>query len=805
MTRSRLRKLKRVEAKRARPLLRSVPIASILLAGVPRVFAQQPQPQDASALEEVIVSAQKRDESLQTVPLSIQAIGTQRLEELHVTDFNDYAKFLPSVSFNTTQPGFAQVYMRGVVSGGDGNHSASLPSVGMYLDEQPITTIQGALDIHIYDIARVEALSGPQGTLYGASSQSGTIRIITNKPDPSAFSAAYDLEGNTLSQGNGGYTAEGYVNIPLSPSAAIRLVGWKTYEGGYIDNVARPRTYSTGVTADNTSVAKKNYNPVSTYGARAALRLDLNDTWTITPTLMGQKQTTEGVFATDTSIGQLQVAHQFPENSSDRWGQAALTVEGRFSNFDIVYAGAYLKRNDEVNQDYADYSFFYDVAYGFASYITNNAGQFVDPGQYIQGKDRYKRYSQELRVSSPSDWKVRYVTGLFMQRQEHSIEQRYLINDLADNLSVTGWPHTLWLTEQMRTDRDYAAFGEVTWDVTEKLSLTGGLRFFRAKNSLDGFFGFGINNIYGSSTGEASCTPELGGPFNGAPCTNLRKTTEENNHIHKLNASYRFAEDKMVYVTWSKGFRPGGINRRGSLPPYTSDFLTNYEVGWKTMWLNNRLRFNGAAFVEDWKDFQFSILGGNGLTEIKNANQARIRGIESDLSWAVTGSFRLTAGAALLDSKLTANYCGFVDASGSPETNCPVGSALAPNGPQAPDGQQLPVTPKFKGNLTGRYSFGLGMLNAYVQGAAVYTGSRWADLRTVERNIIGKQPSYTLVDFSAGVARENFTLDLYVNNAFDKRAELFRFAECAEAVCGPEIYSITNQPRTIGVKFGQKF
>ena len=139
------------------------------------------------------------------MPLSIQALGTEQLEELHVTGFEDYVRYLPTVSYQTFGPGFAQVYMRGVTSGGDGNHSGSLPSVGIYLDEQPITTIQGALDVHLYDIARVEALAGPQGTLYGASSQAGTIRIITNKPDPSEFSAGYDLEGSTMSEGGDGY------------------------------------------------------------------------------------------------------------------------------------------------------------------------------------------------------------------------------------------------------------------------------------------------------------------------------------------------------------------------------------------------------------------------------------------------------------------------------------------------------------------------------------------------------------------------------------------------------------------------
>ena len=220
MQRSRLRKLKKLgpETRRspAQTLLRRAPIAAAIMAAVPRLYAADaPAESSGAALEEVVVTAQKRTENLQDVPVSITAIGTERLEQLNVQSFDDYVKYLPSVSYQSTGPGFSRVFMRGVSSGDNGNHSGPLPSVGVYLDEQPVTTIQGALDIHVYDIERVEALAGPQGTLYGASSEAGTVRIITNKPDLSGFKAGYSLEGNTV-RGEEGYVAEGFVNIPLS-------------------------------------------------------------------------------------------------------------------------------------------------------------------------------------------------------------------------------------------------------------------------------------------------------------------------------------------------------------------------------------------------------------------------------------------------------------------------------------------------------------------------------------------------------------------------------------------------------------
>src|SRR5450432_245583 len=237
MTRARQRKLKRIRPKPFGQLTwRALPLASALLACLHPAHAADTS--DTAVLEEITVTAQKRSENLQDVPLSIQAFGTARLEELRINNFDDYAKYLPSVSFQKVgSPSFEHTYMRGVSSGGDGNHSGSQPSVGMYLDEQPITTIDGNLNMHIYDIERVESLAGPQGTLYGASSQAGTIRIISNKPDPAEFKAGYDLDVNKVSHGGTGYGIEAYVNLPLTSTAAIRLVGWDQHDAGYIDNV----------------------------------------------------------------------------------------------------------------------------------------------------------------------------------------------------------------------------------------------------------------------------------------------------------------------------------------------------------------------------------------------------------------------------------------------------------------------------------------------------------------------------------------------------------------------------------------
>jgi iron complex outermembrane receptor protein len=825
MTRSRMRKLQRELAKRKRNIAAFGPLAAAMAFATPSrsqdaapaPASQQAAPAQTGGVEEIIVTSQKRAENLQDVPVSVTAFGTQQLEDLRIDDFDDYAKFLPSLSYTTAGPGFSRVFFRGVSSGDNGNHSGPLPTVGQYLDEQPITTIQGALDIHVYDIERVEALAGPQGTLYGASSQAGTVRIITNKPVLGEFQAAYDIEGNVTGD-EPGYVAEGMVNVPINEKMAIRLVGWSKHEGGYIDNVFGTRTFPTAdITVDNASLVKNDYNDVDTYGARAALRIELNDSWTMTPSVMGQLQETNGGFAYEPSVGKRDIFRTRPEHTRDGWVQGALTIEGTLANLDITYAGSYLKREDDVRSEYSDYSYFYDVLYGYT--LPDDFGNVIDPTQRIRGKDHYARQSHEIRIATPQDARLRFIGGFFFQRQQHQIEQRYLVDGLTSDYEITGWSDTIWLTEQTRVDRDYALFGEASVDVIGGLTFTGGIRLFRARNSLEGFFGLNDSWSTSGNNGEALCSkllsptpndpskPWLGdetgwAPYTAigtAPCQNLDKSVTENDYTPKVNLTYRFDDDHLIYMTWSRGYRPGGVNRNATFPPYKADFLTNYELGFKTSWFDNSVRFNGAFFWEQWDDFQFSFLGANGLTNITNAGGARIWGFESDLEWVPTDGLIISGGLTVLDAELTSNFCKDLTAPpGPPPSGCAAND-------YAPKGTTLPIVPDYKINLTARYNFEVKSLPLYLQSSVVFQGSTRSGLLPAEQAVYGgRNDAYQLADFSAGYDGERFHAELYLNNAFDERADLSRFTQCDFNICSRP-YVITNQPRTVGIRFGQKF
>jgi outer membrane receptor protein involved in Fe transport len=772
-------------------------MASTILGAAPVAMAQdQPVASPGGGqLEEIVVTAQKRSENLQSVPVSVQAFTGKKLEQMNATEFGDYAKFLPSVVFQSLAPSQTLIYMRGIAiaGGADGNHSGPLPTVGVYLDEQPTTTILGQLDIHLYDIERVEALSGPQGTLFGASSESGTLRIITNKPDPSGFHAGYNLEVNTV-HGDIGDVVEGFINVPLSDKVAIRLVGYEEIDGGYIDDVPGKLHFAgSNFTNNNKGKTENNFNGVETYGGRGALGVNLDDNWTVTSTLIGQDQRSTGIFGYDPSKGDLKVSRFFPDNNHDAWVQSALTVQGKVGDFDIVYSTGFFDRSLQTQSDYSDYTAAYANAYGssFSEAFVNANGVPVNPTQRILGRDHFTKQTHELRISSPTSDRFHFVAGLFFERQTHKINQDYVIAGLAPAESITGWPGSIWLTQQMRIDRDMAAYGQGTFDIDDNWSVTGGVRVFDARNSLYGFYGFGPGNPYGSSTGENNVLCHVGQIFEDAPCGYLSRTVEEVNATFKATITYKFDPDRMVYATASSGFRPGGVNRAALLPPYSSDVLYNYEFGWKTSWDENQLRWNGAIFWENWDQFQFAFLGQFSLTQIANAPSATVRGLETDVTWAATPNLTLSGSGSFINSELDGKFCQNLDGS-----NC--------NPPQAPSGIPLPVTPAVKLNATARYEWDVSdSLNAFVQGSLIFQGRSTSDLRTIQAGQLGALPPYASVDLSAGVTEDNSSASIFLKNAFDARGQLYRYSECS--ICQTHPYIVPITPLTFGVKFGQKF
>lgn len=781
--------VRRVLASRAFP---AGVATGVLIAGSGIALAQ------GFELEEIIVTAQKRTQNLQDVPLSVNVLGEPQLEALNIAGFADYFQFLPTVSAQQFGPGQAQIYMRGVSDGGDGNFSGTTPSVALYLDDQPVTAIGRNLDVRVYDIARIETLAGPQGSLYGANSQAGALRIVTNKPDPSALSGGIDLGANTVKGGEAGYSAEGFANIPLADHAAIRLVAWHVEDGGWIDVVPASLTLSrSGITVTNSGNAnpahntvEEDYNAVTNTGARAALGIDLNDAWTAAASVIAQSQQSDGVFADQPGPGgpgQGKVERFFQDNYADAWTQWGLTFTGDLGFADFTFAGSYLDREIDYDIDYsqyAEYSNYVEYNYTCVAYDFSDC---TDPRIQYENDSTFERSSIELRLQSTGDNRLRWVAGLFYNDDRHAYFNRWIIptipggNDIPLDRNINARENLYFATNQEREASEFAVFGEVSFDLTDQLSATLGARWFETEDKLTGFVGSRFscfdpadgNRIGNGTATSANCGGGLGAKID--------------DFTGKISLSYRVNDDVMVYATYSEGFRPGGVNREPSplIPQiYQPDFLKNYEVGWKTSFADGRARFNGAAYVMDWEDLQLTRFDvenfGSFLGLTANTSGADITGIEGDFEVRVSEFWTLSGGFSYNKPELSEDFfVGTTDLT-----------------PAAPQGTDLPFTPDLKYTLISRHTFSIAGNGAYFQAAWSWTDDSWNDLFVNGR---ARQSRYGLLNLSGGVSFGDTNLSVYVNNATDENAELTRFSR------GGDERIVANRPRSVGLSLSMRF
>lgn len=755
-------------------------------------------------LEEIIVTAQKRSESLQDVPISIQAYNSEKLDQLNISDFDDYASLLPSVSYVSLGPGNSQVYMRGVSDGTNGTSTASgaTPSVAIYLDEQPVTSIGRNLDVHIYDIERVEALAGPQGSLYGASSQSGTLRIITKKADTSEFSAGIDLGASTTHKGEPSHSIEGFVNIPIvEDKAAIRLVGWRTDDGGYIDNVLRTQTFNAGTafTTDNSEFTKDDFNESEKTGFRAALRIDLDENWTVTVGHSAQELESVGVWDHDPDkIGDLEVARFFDDSNTDKFNQSSIEIEANIGEFEFIYAGSYLDREVDYELDYSSYSVDADsyIKYYVCDYDAGNFTNCGDPRIQFRDESRYKRLNHEVRIQSPAEDRLRYIVGAFYEDSTHDYELSWEIpgirpgktvasgleqdNMLPDPRNPNGLtlpsgsnlpPNTYFFTDQSRLDEQLAFFGEVSFDINDSLTATIGGRYFDAETEIEGYAGSAIFSPF----------TVLGAGNGGADIS-----VQEDGFLYKANLTYQINSDVMVYGTFSEGFRPGGANRdpKGGIPKtYDADFVDNFELGWKATLMDGRMRFNGAAYWMVWEDMQLSRLDvktGSFLVFTENVSESEIKGVEADLTFLAAEGLTLVSAISYNQAKLTKDFTLLSDST----------QVLAA------EGTELPFVPELKFTQTARYEFAWIGYDMNLQAVYNYTDTSYSDLIVDDRE---EQGSFNFANLSFGIDAESWSASMYVNNVTDERPEIFINS------VDEDTRVTTSRPRSVGVDFGYRF
>ncbi len=787
---------------------------SAALAG-PSAFAQT----QGDAIEEIVVTATKREESLADIPMSIRAFTTDDIIRQGLQGLDDYVGKIPGLALARREPAGNNVVFRGVAA--SGIDFGTGPSSGIYLDEQPITAAGLNPDPRLVDIQRLEALSGPQGTLFGDASQSGTLRIITNKPDPTAFDAWVKLEANQVSDGDTGYDVSGMLNLPLAgDKLALRLVGFTAEEAGYIDNVLGT---SPGGTYTNAEFAEDDINSTTITGGRAALRWFPNDRWTVDASAIFQSTEADGFGDKDFDRTDLEQVRFFDERMDEDWYQAAVTLEGSTGIGDFLFSVSYFDRDLQYEADGTEYMFaFQQLSDEFEAYYNSVNGTDYDFGFYDFGGDvvrgyniddsQSERFSIEARWSTPEvdDSRWRGIVGLFYQSFETSETFKAGAENFAGspafyylaynyyNTSLNGLPPGSWDPSDPAiqpgdwffglydTEIDQLAlFGEATFYLTDNLTVTAGGRWYQ------------VDRKEGLVLGSLQQGP-VPNPETDLITTDAVADESDDGFVPKINLTYNFNDQGLVYLTYSEGFRSGGANalRPNSVLPrkYDSDKVQNFEVGYKTTTAGGRLFLSVVGYHMIWDDIQVQVNDPQDQVfqlGVINFPEATIDGVELQASWVPAPGWTLDATLAWNDAEISESATLFPGSGGEVE---------------AVDGTRLPITPDWKGSLSIERTFADSTLfggTPFVRADYSYTGESINALAGLEATVVSPPPttqdSYNILNLRTGIDADKWSVGAYIANVFDEDGDQFinnRYAKRRVTV---------TQPLTFGISYRRNF
>jgi outer membrane receptor protein involved in Fe transport len=570
---------------------------------------------ESEGIQEITVTAQRRTESIQDVPVTIQALTGEQLGQLNVTTFDDVLKYLPNVTFSSNGPGQGNIYMRGLSAGFAGNQSSAaidpFPNVATYLDDQSMTFPARNVDIYMADMERIEVLEGPQGTLFGGGAEAGAIRYITNKPKLNVTEGSADASYGTTAHGDPNTAMTAVINLPLiQDTLAVRAVIYNDRRGGYIDNVPSqftrfptdPGTVSyhlpypaNAATANNYNIAGRAQNPVTYTGIRASALWQINENWNLLIQQSYQNMDAEGVdeqfplSSQETPLGPWEETSFSPSYDKDKWENTSWTLNGKVGDLKLVYTGGYLSRTIDNAADYTNYTrsaggFYYSCAGGGAK-IGNGVGPLTCYSPVMSWVDHVEttHQSHELRLSTPDDWRVRGLVGAFWEDFDIKDDMNFLYKTIP---SCTPANLALYAAGQQAcvgnvipapgyaaidpTERnDNTAFGEdlergykqtalftsIDYDLIPKvLTLTGGTRYYHYTETFKG-------SQYSTSTG---CAGVPNGQCVGSALTPETHDATYSGFKSRGNLTWHVTPDQMVYYTFSQGFRPGAGNRKDS-------------------------------------------------------------------------------------------------------------------------------------------------------------------------------------------------------------------------------------------------
>ncbi|MBT3799414.1 MAG: TonB-dependent receptor [Porticoccaceae bacterium] len=841
-------------------------VVSVIAAG----FAATGASLASAQIEEVIVTATKTSASTQDIPIAVAAITSEKLDQMGISNFEDYLIQLPGVTAGGSGPGQNTIYIRGVASTTPAISIAGVaglaPNVAFYLDEQPLAQPGRNLDVYAADLNRVEVLAGPQGTLFGSSSQAGTVRLITNKPDPSGAYGKLKMGFSTITEGGDNSNFEAMYNLPVSDKVTLRGVVYSDDKGGYIDNVHGSRTVEesarfrvqgfmrtngvpvsaartgfqgsgvdadgngyvdmpgvTFIAADNTDLLEDDFNQSKYTGARLSALISLSDDWDLLVSHTTQELEADGVFYSDPDLGDLEIQSYIDDSLKDEFDNTSWTLTGRIAGLDVVYTGAYTERTADQNIGYSDYMFVgqylpyyicdYSVTYG------NGTGTCYEPNMSAPSHSETEVTTHEIRITTDQDKRTRLTAGAFFS--ETTLQERVGFT-YPGSIKAQGWggagsgpgfaspnysygdgylstnepyaPGEIFRNDIERTDDQMGVFGELSYDISDELSVTVGARYYDIEIDFDGSAAGSFFNFCGSS--NASCVDaqvfgtNIATLYGGDnPTSGIDKATADGT-IMKVTASYAPTEDMMLYATISEGFRAGFLNRPGGYTskdglytvPYQfdTDDMMNYEFGWKVDMMDGRMRFNGSAFLAQIDGLQTTIFDPSiaNLFFSDNAADAEVTGLEVDLIWAPESVEGLTvsAGLSILDTEIVKTL--------TTSTDVVAGDSLA-------------FAPERQANIQARYEWQTDSgMTAHIMPHLAHSASSYSDIIRINRDRIS---GWTMMGLTAGVTTDTWGAELYIDNLTDERAELARnYINDRERVS----YA---RPRTMGVRMTYNF
>jgi len=776
--------------------------ALALLIGIPATSAYAAE--DDATVEELVVTARKRDEQLIDVPFSVAAQSEQVMRNRGVTNVEELSRTVASFTVQNLGPGQSQVAIRGISAGQIVRDQPGVKEqVGVYLDESVISLSLFTPDLDLFDLNRVEVLRGPQGTLFGSGSLSGTVRYITNQPDTDAFEGVIEATASKVQGGDVGWDLKGAINVPLNDQMALRVTAYNTQYAGFIDAVQPDGS------------VKHDVNDGYRRGVRAALLIKPTENLEITPRILYQKIDVDGFNRVDiynilgnqftttrprVQLGGLKQYTQLKEKFEDEFFLADLTLQYDMEGLRFTSISSFTDREVLVLRD----------ATALTGSITGGSIG-LPPAVYtidspLADTTDLQTFTQEVRLSSTGEGPLQWVVGGFYSHIDRDYAQDLFVNGFS---RISGIPSAsdvaptdhLYYSTVPYKQKQYSIFGEATYSVTDRLDVTAGLRWADYKETrtltFDGIFADKTIAVPGKTSADA-----------WAP---------------RVIVAYEATDDITLNAQVSKGFRLGGINDPLNRPLCTpADFATfgalsqpsfknetvwNYEAGMKARFGGGAGSVTLAGFYADIKNLQATIDAGSCSSRIiANVDSAKSAGFDAEFAYRFSDNFDIAVAGSYNDAKLTSDLD---DAAGNPIQGLR-------------DGNRLPTVPKFQASVVFGYEREMSDgLEAFSNLTLQHVGKRYTQVSDQENNPrtvatfpnVGgstaatlifplELPSYEIVNLRVGVRGDGFEVAAFVNNLGDERAKL---AIDRERGLRARYGFLTNAPRTYGATFRKTF